>query len=101
MTGELTTMNVSAEEQLAELKGMLGIDPRSSFGDAANRIAKLRSELAGLYQAVGLLRQANELLTQQGQQATVLFGQMKAKIDDLTRQLEGGQDEAKVNDAIH
>jgi hypothetical protein len=101
MTGELTTINVSAEDQLAELKGMLGIDPYSSFGDASNRIVKLRSELAGLYQAVGLLRQANDRLTQQGQQATVLFEQMKAKIDDLTRQLEGGQDEAKVNDAIH
>lgn len=101
MTVELTTINVSAEDQLAELKGMLGIDPHSSLGDAANRIAKLRSELAGLYQAVGLLRQANDRLTQQGQQATVLFEQMKAKIDDLTRQLEGGQDKAKVNHAIY
>lgn len=88
-------------EQLADLIAALGLPADAPHGTALDRIRKVQHELASLYQAVALLRQANDHLTQQGQQAAVLFGQMKAKIDDLTRQIEGVQDEAKVNDAIH
>jgi len=84
MTGELNVLKTDPQEQLHDICEALGISIGASHGDILNRIGAIRAEMGNAYQAIKLLRQANDRLTQQGQQATILFGQLKAKIDELT-----------------